>query len=273
MASEVVFPLTAAFTADGTAKLRQVQQEVVAVQAADYNLFISDASANDIFKAFRIREGVANDSADIVVDVIDQAATTAAISHALKNALGGESATFVNDAVPNGEQIKLLLESYMSTEVGKDLSSNGIFDIMEAEALFAVDISEGLIAHEGSTKMWNVLNGAPQAIKNVIATQLPYSKYSTIDVSGNLDEAFAVGDTFVLRFQVSSKLAISPELEDVTDDITAAAPYPVDSTGVPDADATPAPGAVPQYPTGSSAPSFDSLTKVRTFNIYFKKAA
>ena len=240
---KVVFPLTASFDANGTAALNQVMQETVTEQTANYDLFINDSSTNALFTAFVIAEGGADSSADIVVTAANEAAVTAAIKHALENALGGASAT----SAASGEILKALLQTYMKTQVEADLSTSGLLNILEAEDLLSVLIPNAAIGDNGSSAMWTAISSAPAAVMAVVATQLPYARYSTIADGGNLDAAFQAGDELVLQFTVSSKLTVTPQKEDVT--------------GAEGADA----GVAAQA-------AFDSSVKTRTVNIHVTKA-
>lgn len=244
MASTVVFPITANFDADGTADLKQVMQEKVDIVAADYDLFIGDASSNALFTAFAIAEGTSDGSADVVVTTVNEAAVKEAIKYALQNALGGAGAT----SAASGETLKTLMQAYVKTQVEADLATSGLLNILEAEELLNVDISNAVIGSNGSAAMWGAINSASAAVKAVMATQLPYEKYASIPDGGNLDAAFEAGDKMVLRFQLSSKLTVKPQKEDVT--------------GAEGADANVA-----------AQPAFDSTVKSRTLNIHFTKAA
>ena len=200
--TEVVWPLSATMTADGTADLNQVEQQSVSKAAADWELSISHASANDLFRAFAIAEGTANSSADIVVNYVsaNDAATKAAIKYALENAVDGSS-----------NALKKLMQDYVKGEVEADLSTSGLFNILEAEALINVDISNNALGDSGKIAMAASLSGVgSQNARNVVATQLPYAQYTSIQDGGNLDNAFAAGDKMVLHFVVESVLTVTP---------------------------------------------------------------
>lgn len=200
--SSVIWPLNATMTADGTAELNQVEQQTVTPLSADWELSISHASANALFAAFAIAEGTPNDSADIVVSYVsaNDAATKAAIKYALEHAA---------DASSNA--LKKLMEDYVKEQVELDLSTSGLYNILEAEALISVDISNNALGTSGGDAMATVMAGAgAQNARNVVATQLPYAQYSSIQDGGNLNSAFAVGDSLVLNFTVESVLAITP---------------------------------------------------------------
>lgn len=240
---KVVFPLNASFEANGTADLKQVMQETVTEQTADYDLYIGDSSTNAVFTAFVLAEGGVDSSADIAVTSTNAATVTAAIKYALENALGGASAT----SGAGGETLKALLEAYMKSQVEADLSSTGLFNILEAEELLNVVIPNATIGDNGSAAMWTSIDTAPAAVKAVMATQLPYARFSSIPDGGNLNDAFAAGDEMVLQFTVSSKLTVTPQNEDVTAGQGADA-------GV------------------AAQAAFDSSVKTRTVNIHITKA-
>jgi hypothetical protein len=188
--------------ANGTADLNQVEQQTVSPLSADWELSISHASANALFAAFAIVDGSANSVADIVVNYVsaNDAATKAAIKYALENA---------TDASSNG--LKKLMEDYVKEQVELDLSTSGLYNILEAEALINVNIPNAALGTSGGDAMAAVMSGAgAQDARNVVATQLPYDQYSGIQDGGNLDSAFAAGDKMVLNFTVESVLAITP---------------------------------------------------------------
>lgn len=250
--TQVVCPIAAAFMADGTANLNQVMQETVDPYTANFDLYLSHASANNVFKAFSVADGVSDASADIVVTVATgvDADVKAALKYALENALGGAGAT---DGT-GGDILKLLMEAAVKGDVEAELSNTGLFNILEAESLLNVDISNSLIGTAGSEAMWAALEEASPApglsnpMLNVIATQLPYNQYVSIDNGGNLDDAFVVGDTLVFHFTIQTKLAITAVNQDVT--------------GAQGSDAgVPAQGA------------FESNTHSRTFNLHITKVA
>ena len=257
MPTAVIVPLSATFTANGTANLKQVQQEEVTALAADYDLYISDAAANDVFKAFSIAEGTSDASADVIVSVVaaGENAVKAALKAALEAAAGGYQAT----SGAGGSTLKARMEAYVKQQVETDLASSGLFNILEAEALLDVDISNGAIGTNGSAAMWTALaaqtSGIGNAILNCIATQLPYAQYNDISGGGNLDAAFAVGDKLVFNFTINTTLAVTPQNQDVTGAGEVATGF---ATG-------PVAGANAQA-------AFNSAQKSRTFNLHITKA-
>lgn len=263
MPTTVVVPMTATFTADGTANLKQVQQEAISPLDADFDLYISHANANDVFKAFLIGEGSSDVSADVIVSVDSSGAAIvkAALKYALENALGGADAT--SDA--SGETLKSRMETYVKAQVENDLSSTGLFNILEAEELLAVTIPNADIGDNGSAAMWSALAAQTasknNALLNCIATQLPYLQYVDISSGGNLNAAFAVGDKLVFNFTINTTLEVTPQEQDVTATPAGAATGAVDASG-----------NFVASPTGSARPAFDSAQKTRTFNIHIIKA-
>lgn len=256
MPSSVIVPLSATFTADGTANLKQVQQEAVAALSADYDLYISDAAANDVFKAFEIAEGTADASADVIVSVVagNEAIVKAALKAALEAALGGASAT----SGAGGALLKTRMESYVKQQVETDLASSGLFNILEAEALLDVAIPNADIGTNGSVAMWTALAtqtpGIGNAILNCIATQLPYGQYNDISGGGNLNSAFAVGDKLVFNFTINTTLAVTPQNQDVTGSGDVATGFVTSSAGA------------------AAQSAFNSAQKSRTFNLHITKA-
>jgi len=254
MPTTVVVPLTATFSADGTANLKQVMQEEVTPLSANYDLYISDASANDVFKAFSIDEGVSDPSADVSVSVVsaNEAIVKAALKVALEQALGGASA----GSGAGGDLLKTLMQGYVKVQVESDLASSGLFNIMEAEELINVNIANTDIGSNGSDAMWTVLAGQTpgtnNALLNVIATQLPYEQYADISNGGNLDSAFAVGDKLVFNFTINTVLAVTPEEQDQTGAL---------SGGFTATDAA-----------ATAQPAFNAAQKSRTFNLHITKA-
>lgn len=251
MPTSVVCPITATFTADGAANLKQVQQEQIAALTSDFDLYVSDGSANDVFKAFAIAEGVSDPSADIVVSVVsgNETIVKAALDYALQNALGGAGATSATTPEA-GKTLKLRMQTYVKAQVEADLSSTGLFNILEAEELLDVNIPNADIGSNGSTEMWLALAGTTPGspLLNVIATQLPYAQYADISGGGNLDAAFEAGDKLVFHFTINTTLAITPVNQDVTSAIGTSA--------------------------GASAQAlFNSNQKNRTFNLHITKAA
>lgn len=210
MPTQVVFPLGATFsTTDGTANVNQTRQEQLSAPAADYTIAVSHATANDIFKAFSVAEATADGSADIVVSYVS--ANAAIVKAALKYAL--------ENGTQSGSSLKTLMESYMTTQVGNDLSSLGLYNILEAEAVSGVTIPNATIGTNGSDAMEAVL-AAETASKtnsnlNIVAAQLPYGQYSGIAAGGNLDSAFAVGDSVLFHFTFNSTLTVSPQNESI----------------------------------------------------------
>lgn len=253
MPTSVVVPISATFTANGTADLKQVMQEEISPLTADYDLYIDASQANDVFKAFSIAEGTTDASADVVVSVVsaNEAIVKAAIKHALENALGGAGAT----SSASGQTLKSRMETYVKGAVESDLASTGLFNILEAEELLNVTIPNSDIGTNGSNAMWTALAAqtAGSALLNVIATQLPYSQYSDISGGGNLDSAFSVGDKLVLNFTINTTLTVTPQEQDVTGAL---------SGGFTASDAS----AVAQS-------AFNSAQKTRTFNLHITKAA
>lgn len=252
--TQVVVPFNAAFDADGTANVKQVMQESVAPLAADFEIKISSSLTNDVFKAFNIQEGSADASADIVVGVVagNASIVKAALSHALRNA--------VEDGT--GKTLKTLLQDYMKNEVETDLQTMGLFNILEAEELINVDISNSVIGTNGSTAMWDDTLATQTASKsnallNVVATQLPYGQYSDISAGGNLDSAFSTGDSLVFHFTITSKLNVTPVNEDVTG---------TNSSGIGSAGFSASDAGV------AAQAAFDSATHTRTLNVYITKA-
>ena len=236
----VYWPLNATMEANGTADLHQVEQQTVSPLSADWNLSIEHASANALFAAFAIAEGTPNSSADIVVSYVsaNDAATKAAIKYALENA---------TDASTNA--LKKLMQDYVKEQVELDLSGSGLYNILEAEALVNVDISNNALGDSGKNAMATVMSGAgAQDARNVVATQLPYAQYSGIQNGGNLDSAFVVGDEMVLNFTVESVLAITPVNE-------------FKATGYADS------------ASASAQAAFNAAKKSRTINLTVKKAA
>lgn len=256
MSTTVVVPITASFTANGTADLNQVQQESLSPFTADYDLYISNSNANDVFKAFSIAEGTADASADVIVSVVsaNQTIVKAAIDYALQNALGGANA----GSGAGGSTLQTLMQSYVKGEVESDLATTGLYNILEAESLLNVSISNATIGSAGSTAMWDELAsqtaGNSNAMLNCIATQLPYDQYVDISNGGNLDSAFAVGDTIIFHFTINTDLDVTPQLQDVTSTIVP--PAPADLTA-----------------TGSAQGVFTSASKSRTFNLRITKVA
>ena len=219
-ATAVVFPLPATFTADGTANVNQTRQEQLSAPAADYTIAISDVEANDVFKAFSVAEATSDSSADIVVSYVSGNATIvkAALKYALENGTQSSSS------------LKSLMESYMTSQVATDLSSLGLYNILEAEAVSGVSISNATIGTHGSEAMATVLAGQVasknNANLNIVAAQLPYASYSGIPTGGNLDSAFAVGDSLSFHFTFNSTLAVTPvnqSIASVTGSASAAA--------------------------------------------------
>jgi hypothetical protein len=247
MPTRVVVPITASFTANGTADLNQVQQESLDPFTANYDLFVSNASANDVFKAFSIADGDVDASSDIVVSVV--AINEGIVKDALKYAL--EHATDVSGS----SLLKTLMEAYVKTEVENDLSTTGLYNILEAESLLNVDISNSVIGTNGANAMWTELAeevaSKSNAMLNCIATQLPYDNYVDISNGGNLDSAFGIGDSIVFHFTINTALDVTPVNEDVTGAITG--------------------GTLTS--AGAFAESiFTSATKTRTLNLHITKA-
>jgi len=253
MPTKVVVPITASFTADGTADLNQVQQESLNPFSANYDLYVSHADANDVFKAFSIAEGTADASSDIVVSVVsgNEAIFKAALKYALESALGGAGAA----SGTGGSLLKSLMQTYVKGEVEGDLSSTGLYNILEAESLLNVDISNSVIGTNGSTAMWTELTDEvasnSNAMLNCIATQLPYASYVDISNGGNLDSAFAVGDSIVFHFTMNTALDVNPVNEDVTGPIT---------------------GGTLTSAGAAAEANFTSATKSRTLNLHIIKA-
>ena len=251
----VVVPLTATFTADGTANLKQVMQEEVSPLVADYDIYISASGANDVFKAFSIAEGTSDASADVIVSVVsgNESIVKAALKAALEAAVGGAAAS----SGAGGALLKALMQAYVKQQVESDLASSGLFNILEAEELINVDIPNTDIGDAGSVAMWNVLAaqtpGNNNALLNVIATQLPYEQYADISGGGNLDAAFAVGDKLVFNFTINTTLNVTPEEEDQTGPLAGGF------------SATDAPA--------SAQAAFNSAQKSRTFNLHVTKTA
>jgi hypothetical protein len=241
--TQVVFPVSSAFNANGTADVNQVQQEVLTKLAANWELDISGASANAVFEAFSVAEGTSNSSADISVTYADAAKLKSGLKYALENATDSGSAT-----------LKTLLEAYVKGEVENDLTSMGLYNILEAELLTSVVIPNSTIGDNGSDAMDGSVAAAGAHTLDIVATQLPYSQYADISGGGNLNSAFAVGDSLVFHFTISSKLTVTP----VNEDVTSAASY----TGADGASAS----------AGASAQgAFDSATHTRTINLTIYK--
>jgi len=244
MPTEVVFPISTSFDADGTANVSQVDQEVLTKLPADFELSVSGASANPVFEAFAVAEGTSNTSADISVTYDDSAKLKAGLKYALENAVNSDN-----------ESLKTLLEAYVKEQVESDLTSMGLYNILEAELLTSVAIPNATIGNNGSDAMDASIDAAGAGTLDIVATQLPYSQYSDISGGGNLNSAFAVGDSLVFHFTISSKLQVTPVNEDVTD----AASY-TGATG-------------PSASAGAAAQgSFPSATHTRTVNLTITKA-
>ena len=242
--STVIVPLAMEFTANGAANVQQTQQESLNPYTADFAISIGNTSTNDVFTAFEIEEGAQDASADIVVSTVagNEAVVKAALSHALQNAQSGASKT-----------LKTLMEEYVQAEVEADLATTGLFNILEAERLTAVDIPNATIGTNGSNAAWTALaNADGTQFLQLIATQLPYAQYEDISDGGNLDAAFAIGDSLVFHFTVNTKLTITPVFGDVTESV---------------ANGTLGDAA----PVGSAEGPFDSATKSRTVNLTITK--
>jgi len=208
--TQVVFPLGATFsTTDGTANVNQTRQEQLSAPAADYTISVSHATANDVFKAFSVAEATSDGSADVVVSYVsgNAAIVKAALAYALEN------------GTQSGSSLQTLMQTYMTTQVGADLSSLGLYNILEAEAVSAVSIPNATIGTQGSNAMEAVLAGETASKTNdnlnIVAAQLPYSQYSGIAAGGNLDSAFAVGDSLLFHFTFNCTLTVTPVNESI----------------------------------------------------------
>lgn len=243
MPTQVVFPVSSAFTANGSANVNQVQQEQLTKLAADYELTISDASANGVFAAFSVADGTNDASADISVTYSGAASLKAGLKYALEN------------STQSGSSLKTLLQDYMKGVVETDLTTMGLFNILEAELISSVVIENATIGDAGSEAMDASVAAAGAHVLDIVATQLPYSQYSDISGGGNLDSAFAVGDSLVFHFTISSKLNVTP----VNEDVTSATSYTGADGGSADA------GAAAQG-------AFDSATHTRTINLTITRA-
>jgi len=247
VAKEVVWPLTADFNAAATANMNQVQTETVSRIDANWDLSISTAAAAAVFGAFTLTEGVSDTSADIVVTYADTASVfTNAVKAALENAVSvAEGGT---DAHAGGMTLHALMLAAIRVQNETNLASGGLFDIMEAEVLGPVTLSNDAIGTDGAAAAAARFAGASQPILNLIGTQLPYDRYGPAPGQGpkNMSTVFKAGDSLTLRFQVTSSLAITPVFEDVT--------------GANDAQTTPSATSTVQSP-------FTLSSNVRTFNL------
>jgi len=241
MPSQVVFVAPAAMTANGTADLNQVERRALGKLSADYELSITAAAADDVFKAFLVAEGTSDSSADLVVNhaSANEAIVKAALDHILQNATDAESL-----------KLSDLMEAYVKTQVEGDLSTTGLLNILEAEMLINVVIPDATVGAAGKDAMWGEFaSGSNAMARAAIATQLPYDQYSGIPDGGNLNSAFAAGDSLVLNFVVTSRLDVNPVNE---------WSHPAGSGS----------GAV-----DAAQGNFNSGNKSRTFNITITKSA
>jgi hypothetical protein len=221
--TDVVVPITATFNVDTSANLYQVEQETVTPLAADFNVSYTDDASNNVFRIFSIAEGVSDASADIVVSVATANETIfkTALGAALKGAKDGGAITLTS-----------LFRDAVKSDVETDLTTMGLFNILEAEALSDMDISEEQFGTNGANAMYTALTDpAPaQALLNLVATQLPYGQYEDISAGGNLHDAFISGDSLTFHFTITSTPVITVINEDVTGD--ASGGFVVGSAGV-----------------------------------------
>jgi hypothetical protein len=221
--TDVVVPITATFDVSTSANLYQVEQETVSPLDADFNVSYTDDASNNVFRIFDISDGVSDVSADIVVSIAteNEAIFKTALAAALKGA-------------KDGIELKLpdLFRDAVKADVTADLTTMGLFNILEAEELSDMDISEEQFGTNGANAMYTALTDpAPaQALLNLVATQLPYGQYEDISAGGNLEPAFIPGDSLTFHFTITSTPVITVLNEDVTGD--ASNNFVVGSAGV-----------------------------------------
>jgi hypothetical protein len=214
----IVFVEPASFEVSGTGTVRQVAQQTVLARDADYTLFIEDASANDVFKAFDVSEGEANANAsaeDIVVNAVsgNEGLVKDALNWILRYAIT-TSASGAEAADLSKNLIELMTKDIKDSAVAT-LTGNGLYDILEAEELLDVSIDVSGAIENGKDAMWDAMSaGTSAAARLLIAKQLPYENFLDISYGGNLDGAFKAGDSLTLYFNVNSHtFQITPVFE------------------------------------------------------------
>jgi hypothetical protein len=241
-AVSLVVPINASFTTNGTANVAQIQQESISAQVADIEVEVSHATSDAIFSAFTITD-TDSESATASFSVA-YASAKAAIKYALANAkIGGA-----------GDSLPELLNAYMKTTVESDLTSQGLYNIVEASLLSAVTlgVTEDAVEEAGATQMDADLTSANGGdLLRKVFTQLPYEEYRDASGGGKtLDDILAVGDSLVFQFTFNSTLTVQPVLQS--------------ASAVTDPAATAVEAVQPSFNTGA---------KSRKINVTIKKSA
>ena len=224
----IVSPFSVSLSADGTANLQVNETGTYAFAGAaamDLNCSVSMAG---LVGAFLLSNTPSDNAADFAVtrdgDGADafKAFVSGAINAAVTTAAGFSNANSYS-AAPIGSTAKVYLVNQAQKDLDADLAStDGIAATLSAEQMKDVAISNEAwdTATTGAgTDAWSGLSGAHG---NVIARQLPATRYS--DTTEDTRVPLAAGDVFQFRVTCSQNYTISTETKaDLPGDMTAAA--------------------------------------------------
>ena len=211
----IVSPFSVALSADGTANLQVNETGTYAfVGTADMDLNCSVSMAG-LVGAFLLSNGASDNAADFAVS--KDAAGEAAFKAFISAAINAGTTTAAGDANANnyspaaiGSDAKTYLLNQAQKDLDADLASaDGIAATLSAEQMKDVAISVGAweTATVGAgTDAWS---GLSDAHGNVIARQLPATRYS--DTSEDTRIPLAVNDVFQFRVTCSQNYTISTE--------------------------------------------------------------
>lgn len=205
---EIGIPIPASFSTAGTAKLELIKAETFEWTGEDA-VFTANLSLDAFKNSFLLTE-VEDACGDLSVsmDPSGEEAFLVALRTALvaaKYASGAEPNGYNHDDMVAGTStLQAYLESWAQAELDADLSDNGIDANLEAEHVFDLALTDFADdASSGAANMWTALSNASQKFRDIIARQLPHSRYAS-----NPDQEYAnrlpvvANDVITFRFNI-----------------------------------------------------------------------
>jgi hypothetical protein len=198
--ANVGIPIAGSFDASGRAVVEVIPTEEFQWLGADIVLN-GEMSLAAFKEAFDLSENVMDDKAELVVSMSTIEAKEIAFRLAMRNAL-----TSAKDS--SNKLLKAYLEEEAQDEIATHLSSNGIPDAVEAEAVTGMNLTQfEEDCSAGALDLWTAMstaNASPSM--NIIARQFPLRRYPAV-----FDSVLPaqVGDVITFRFNVGQTYSLT----------------------------------------------------------------